>query len=502
MRKIQLLTITTALLLITGCTPGNDGSQRHRSPKIPYPASDAQVTTTSASPSLIVEQEILNCTDDPKCHTEEINEPFTGSASQYFINSIIFPDSDMMSGANVQTAPAIIFEVKDLDITTISNTMMKYEKKDLLGNTQVQTAETAISGDNGRYNVPIHSSFLGSSILLSSPHDRNILHIRICTSEGKNHDFEIVFFLSSNTVNPVTLERDPQIIESPYYKMNEDLQSFLIDSINMENTLPLPVSISGEINISNTTIGVLRETSRQQGKTFISDTSLYPYDTYNWFTTPVYNYSSASAAPTYTVKIERNGTEEEIVVSSSYNGMESVLGYSELLLEGNQKIKMNVYANLVINNSVLGNHGQQNFFEGRSLCSTLTINSSCACFYAPVNINSDSLSAMVFYNAASAALVTIQNNYYPNCGANVPNATLTQQLYIVNHPASSISLIGRIHRSDLKYTVTTWLNGYEDQDDLGTLAVTMDTLEAVKGNTNLGLVDPSLSYQGYIPGQI
>ena len=343
MREFFFVPVFISLLALSaGCSPGDDGSQKSRTLKIPYPTADVQSASTNSSPSLDVEQEVENCSDNPKCHLEEMNTPFTNTATTYRINSVIYSDTDIMSGVNVQTAPIVNFEVKGIDTSSITSTTIRYNKKDGMGNIIAQTTETAISGTEGRYSVPIHSSLFGSSILISAPYEKHTMQIKILTNQGYNYNFEIEFFISSSTINPVVIERDAQIMNSHYYKMDEDLQSFLIDSISLENTLPLSISVSGDISVNNSTVAVLKQTSRSQQKTFISSTSGYPFDIYNWFTVPGYSYGSATAIATYTVKIERNGVEEELAVSSNYNGAESILSYNDLELDGNQKIKMNI----------------------------------------------------------------------------------------------------------------------------------------------------------------
>ena len=504
MKKFYFIPLLVSLLaLLAGCSsPGQDGGQKTRTLKIAGPEAEVQKTETELSPKLLVDQTIANCEDNPKCHLETINEPYNNVGSPYRINSVIFADSDLMSGTNVQDAPAINFSTVDIDTSKIISTSITYTKKDSLGAIISQTVENQITGTDGSYNIPIHSSLMGSGILISAPYEKHILLIKIVTNSGDVSSFEIEFFLSSNTINPVIIERDPQIIDSAYYKMNEDLQSFLIDSVTLENTLPFIVSVAGEINLNNTTVAFVSESSKVQHKTFIPDTPGYPLDIYNWYTSTNTTHNISTALSTYIVKVEKNGTEEEAPITVTFNGLDAVLSISGLEITGTQKIKLNIYATLNTNSSILGDHGQETFFSGNSLCGTLSVNAKCNCFFAPTNIHDSSSTGSLFYNMAGMTMLQIKDLYYPNCGANVPNGMVTQQLSIVHYPASSVALEGRHHRTNASYAITTWLKGYENYDDFGTVSKTMDILEASKGFVDYTQVDPSLGYQGYIPGQI
>ncbi len=508
MKKNYLIPLFLSMLaLFAGCSsPGNDGSQAKRNLQIPSPSPaptvETQPTLPILNPGLLIDQEIENCTDNPKCHLETNNEAYSNDNSPYRINSVIFADSDLMTGINTQEAPIIKFSLKEIDPASVTSSTMTYIKKDSLGAVLVQTSETQITGVTGSYTVPIHSSTLGSGILISAPYEKHTLLIKLVTNSGQNHSFEIDFFLSSNTTNPVIIERDPLITDSSYYKANEDLQSFLIDAITLENTIPFTVSLNGDINLNNTTIAFLSETSATQHKTFIPETPGYHFDTYNWFTTANTTYNLSTAFATYTIKTVKDGVEEEVPATISYNGLETLLSVSGLEIAGSQKIKLNIYANVDINNSILGNHGQQTFFVGKSLCSSMSVNASCNCFFTPKNINDSSANGTWFYNIAAINLLTIQNLYYPSCGSSVPSGSLTQQISIVNYPANAVSLIGRHHKTEAKYTITTWLKGYENYDDLGTTSRTMDTLDITKGFVDYTQVNTAMGYQGYIPGQI
>lgn len=495
--KILLPLLLSILALLTSCSPMNDGSQKRRIAKISSPEQETPVIP-STTPYLVLDQEVQNCSETPKCHLENFNEPVTNNK----LNAIIYADSDIMSGNNINEAPAISFIVKELDASTITATRMQYIKKDNLGELIIQNNEIEINNNMDNYTVPIHSSVMGSGILISAPYEKHILNIKIKTSDNKNYDLSLEFFISSNTINPVLVERDTQIMNSSYYKMDGALDNFLIDSISLRNTLPFAVVVDGEIDIINETTAFLLETHKVQQKSFLPKQNGYPYDMYNWYTSTGSEYGSSTALATYIIKLEKNGTEEELPISTNYNGQESVISYSDLEIEGNQNIKINVYANYAINNNLIGNHGQMSLFEGKSICSTVTPYSRCTCFFAPPDLHDDSLTALLFYNSANPIMLNIQNLYYPNCGNNVPNGIVTQQLSIVSHPQKTISLIGRLHRTESKYTITSWLKGYKEQDGFGSTTNTMDTLEAEKGNTNAGLLDPSLSYTGYIPGII
>jgi len=473
----------------------NDGSQKRRIAKISSPEQETPLTMNT-TPYLVLSQEVINCSETPKCHLESFNEPVMNNK----LNSIIYADSDIMSGNNINEAPTISFIVKELDPSTIMTTSMKYIKKDSLGEIIIQNNDIEINNEVDNYTVPIHSSILGSGILISAPYEKHVLNIKIKTSDNKNHEFYLELFIASNTINPVLIERDAQIINSPYYKMDEVLDTFLIDSISLKNTLPFAVVVDGEINITNETSAFLLETHKVQQKSFLPKQNGYPYDMYNWYTSTASEYSSATAEPTYLIKLEKNGTEEELPISTNYNGPESILLYSDVEIEGNQNIKINVYANYTINNNLIGDHGQMSLFEGKSICSSVTPYSRCTCFFAPPDLQDDSLTALLFYNSANTIMLNIQNLYYPNCGNSVPNGLVTQQLSIVSYPQKTISLIGRLHHTDAKYTITSWLKGYKEQDGFGSTTNTMDTLESEKGNTNAGLLNPALSYMGYIPG--
>lgn len=503
MKNLYLLPLFISLLaLLSACSaPGSDGSQKKRTLKIPYPAIEEQNVLEITKPSLSVEQEIINCSDNPKCHLESINEPYSNQENQYRISSVIFADSDIMVSANIQDAPAISFSLNNIDLSSIISSTLVYTKKDSLGNVIIQTAETQISDIEGEYTVPIHSSIMGSGILISAPYEKHELLIRINTNKSETHNFKIEFFISSNTINPVTIERDIELINTTYYKMDEDLPSFLIDSVIMKNTLPFNISLNGEINLNSTTIAFLTESTKIQQKSFIPETAEYPFDIYNWSTSTNSNYNLASASPMFLVKVEKNGVEEETPTTISYNGNGTTITIEGLEITADSTIKLKIYANMDVNNSILGNHGQKNLFVGKSLCATVNSNSKCNCFFAPTNIHDSSMTALLFYNMASTTMLQIKDLFYPNCGSNVPNGFVTQQLSITSYPNSSIELVGRHHRTDTSYNITTWLKGYEDYEDLGSLSKTMDTIESTKGFYDYAQVNTALGYQGYIPGQ-
>jgi hypothetical protein len=92
--------------------------------------------------------------------------------------------------------------------------------------------------------------------------------------------------------------------------------------------------------------------------------------------------------------------------------------------------------------------------------------------------------------------------YYPNCNDPQPSFCLQKFLDVVYYPQNLLALVGRDHKTDASYTITSWLKGYEDLDELGSSTKTLDTLQTTKGYVNYASINPSLSYTGYIPGHV
>ena len=498
--KIILLTFFLSTILLQNCAMDSMSSYQQRRAASDTGATDAAIQT----PTLTVDQDVINCSNSSNCHLEEIQSS-TPSTSN--VNSLIVAESDIITGSNINLAPAIKFQINALDATSISSVSYSYTKKDALGNIVVQTGNTPIYAQEGSYLVPIHSSNLGSSILTSAPYEQHLLHIIITASDNLVYSSDIIFHLSTHITNPIVFDRDPAILNSTYYKMNEDNNTFIIDTVSIQNTLPYAVTFNGSITVKNKTIAFLSDAKKIQDKTFVPK-EYYPpyyynYDLYNWFTTSETTYKSAIATPSYLLKIHRGtNTIEEVPITIQSDNDQSVLSFNHLELQGSEQTKIDVLAQFSVNNSLLGDHNPKTFYEGLSECETINNPEKCSCFYLPIKKSfSSEILADIYYMVPNTQMMMLDTQTYPSC-SNINPSFIYESLFPVIYPEDNLALAGRDHSTNTSYTVTSWLKGYEDLDPIGTTAKTMEQIEATKGYVDYTTVDLNESYQGYVPGII
>ena len=494
--KSILLTFFLSIILLQSCAMDSTSQQRRA-------ASDTGAAVQT--PSLSVDQEILNCSNSSKCHLEEIQNLVPSTTN---VNSLIVAESDIITGSNINLAPAIKFQINGLDVNAISSVSYSYTKEDALGNIIVQTDNTPIYVQEGSYLVPIHSSNLGSGILTSAPYEQHILHIRITDSENLVYSNDIIFHLSTHINNPILLDRDPAVLNSTYYKMNEDGNTFVIDTISVQNTLPHTVTFNGSITVKNKTIAFLSDAKKIQDKIFVPK-EYYPpyyynYDLYRWYTTSATTYTTAMAAPSYLLKIHRGtNTIEEVPITVQSDNDQSVLSFNHVELQGSEQAKIDVVAQFSVNSTILGDHNPKTFYEGLSKCETLNDPEKCSCFYLPIKKSFQSeWAANIYYIIPNSQMLMLDTLTYPSCSNINESIYVYQSLFPVIYPEDNLALAGRDHATNTSYTVTCWLKGYENLDPIGTTAKTMDQIEALKGYVDYTTVDLNQSYQGYVPGII
>ena len=328
------------------------------------------------------------------------------------------------------------------------------------------------------------------------------------SSDNITYSNDIIFHLSSHITNPVLFDRDPAILNSSYYKMDIDGNTFIIDSISIQNTLPYTVTFNGSINVKNKTLAFLSDLEKVQDKIFVpkdySPPYYYNYDLYRWYTAAETLYKTATASPSYILRIHRGtGTTEEIPIIIQSNNDQSILSFDHLELQGNEQARMDVVAQFSINSSLLGDHGQKTFYEGLSECEAINDPGKCSCFYLPVKEPfASAFVANIYYMIPNTQMLSLETLTYPNCSDINQSVYVYQSLFPVIYPEDNLALAGRHHVTNTAYTVTSWLKGYEDLDPLGTTAKTMDQLETLKGYVDYTTVNLDESYQGYVPGII
>ena len=494
----KVLTLACILLWLSSCSNyGGIVSERSRRATQLGDVEPA-VTVAEQAPEIILDQEVKNCVDNPLCKLEA-SVSQTGALQ---INSLIVAEADILNTQNMNDAPTIRFTVNNIDVANISSITYKYIKKDALGNIQIQTEEKTLGANNEYYNIPIHISTLGIGIANSAPYDKHYLGINIRTASNKSYSYEITFSLLSSCENPVLMSRRNEIMDSAYYKMDQDLNDFTIDSLDVVNTLAYAVKVSGSININNSTVAILSNTHRAQQKTFVPKPSNYPWDQYEMTTSTYNTYHQSTVAPNFSILVTRNsGITEELQATINNNLGVVTLSFSDLSLQGNEQIKLDLIMHTDINNSIIGAHGEEQFFEGMTRCDNVTNTSKCSCFYYTPDLHVQDM-AMYSILACGAVMNPYSTMYYPNCGAPENSYCLQKFLDIVTYPENLLNLVGRHHRTNTSYTITSWLAGYESYDELGTSTRTMDAIEVIKGTVDYGSIDNSLSYSGYIPGSV
>jgi len=497
MRKRTFL-IPLLLIMFAACSASDFSSAPRRTQQLESssPSEPTPVNTDASVPLIILEQELKNCVDNPNCK----QEPLGAQVEDLKINSLITAKSDILSVQNIGDAPAVRFTVAGINESDVESVRYTYIKKDSLDNIIVQSEEKPVSTENGYYSIPIHITTLGSGIMTSAPYDKHILSVKIKTaSNQQTYTYDIKFILLSSCENPVTLNRSSSIMDSSYYKMDQDLNDFIVDSVELLNILPYAVTVGGSINISNSTIAILSNTKRQQTKSFLPKTGGYPWDQYVMGASTHVEYHQAVAAPTFRVFVVReSGDPEEIAVTEQLGTNSSTLSFSSLTLQGNEKIRMDIGIHVSTNNSVLGAHGQETFFDGNTICDNITTTSKCSCFYYVPDQHSQYPSIYGMFGCGGLML-PLESEYYPDCGTPPIGGCLQKFMDIVYYPQDLLALAGRDHRTDTSYTITSWLKGYENNDELGTSTKTFDTIEVTKGHVNYS---STISYAGYIPGHV
>ncbi|MFH1224118.1 MAG: hypothetical protein V1647_07255 [Pseudomonadota bacterium] len=504
MKKNFLFTMFLLAAGLVGCSAFEQESGKRIA--IQIPAEQASATEEAPPlPSLNLEQEVVNCSEGSSgCSVEEITEPFDNSGGTKFrINSlIIVSDETILTDQNTNSAPGIRFQLQNIDDRNINSLTYSYEKRDNTGNVLVQNPPQTLYRTGDFYAVALHSSTIGSGILTSAPYEKHVITVRLATSANLKYSFDIEFYVYSHASNPVLFERKNDVLDSSYYKMDVENLDPVIDVIEIQNTLPYPVTVSSDVRISNDTMAVLSDTYYQQQKTYAPKIDFYPWDSWNVHVTQNVKYHLAEAAPVFSIKVYRGENGEDIPTTSSYSNNETILSYSGLYLQGNEKIRLHVLAHMDVNTYILGSHGQKELYEGVTLCDNISPASMCNCYYFTANRHCTSqLQANILYGLymCGGFNLALRNIPYSSCG-NPVNSCITKNVDLIYYPLDTYSLAGRHHTTNITYVLTSWLTGYENYDELGTTVKTMDTLDASKGVTTPSLIDLSQSFSGYIPG--
>jgi len=495
MRK-KLLFFVLASALLFSCSAYEGGTSTRRV----QPSEDpAESTPVEAVPQIILDQEIQNCTDATNCELEALGD----DTNPLRINSLIVAEADVFNTQNINDAPTIRFTISEVEASDIESVTYIYTKKDSLENIITQSDEKPAAVNNDIYYIPLHVSNLGSGIMTSAPYEKHTLSVKIKTSpNNKIYTYDVNFALLSSYQNPVTLNRDSTVMDSSYYKMDQDLSDFIIDSVDISNTLPYAVTVAGNINVSSSTIAILSNTHRVQMETGIPHSQYYyPWTQYAMTTGTNVEYNEAVAAPIFKLLVTRgSGTPEEQPTTVAPGGTSSALSFSDLTLQGNETIKVDVYIHVEANNTILGAQGSQTFLEGQTICQNVTPTSECTCFsYIPDLHTQNSL--MYGMYGCGMLLSSMNNTFYPNCSP-PQNSCIQTLLNVVQYPQSFLELVGRDHTTNISYTITSWLKGYENLDSLGSSTKTLDTIHITKGYVDYSAINNSLSYTGYIPGHV
>lgn len=497
MRKFSVFLIILLSVVLVSCSAYEGlGAPSRRVQQLTDPVEATQVESV---PQIILDQEVQNCTDNPSCRLEALGE----NTDPLRINSLIIAEADVLNTQNINDAPTIRFSISDIESSDIESVSYTYIKKDNLENIIVQLDERPVTMNNNIYYIPIHTSDLGSGIMTSAPYDKHILSIKIRTvPDSKTYNYDINFTLLSNHQNPVTLNRSNTVMDSSYYKMDQDLSDFVIDSVDMSNALPYAVTVSGDISVSSDTIAILSNTHRIQQRSGIPRPPYYPWDQYAMTTATNVEYHKATAAPIFRLFVVKNGgTPEEIATTVTPGETFSTLSFSNLTLQGNETVRMDVSIHVDTNNSILGPQGEETFLEGQTICENVTPTSDCRCFYYVPDLHTQNQLLYTTYGCG-VLMLAMENKFYPNCDA-PPNTTCLQKfLDVVTYPQNLLALVGRDHITNASYTITTWLKGFENLDELGTSTKTLDPIHVTKGYVNYSSINNNLSYTGYIPGHV
>ena len=497
MYKSFLVFLCSALLFSCAAYDGLGSPSR----KVQALTTPEQTTTVEEkTPQIILDQELQNCTNNPSCRLEPLGE----STNPLRINSLIVAEADVLGSQNINDSPAIRFTISGVDNSDIESVSYTYLKKDSLENIVVQLDTKPVAMNDNVYSIPLNISNLGSGIMTSAPYEKHVLRTKIKTiPEGKTYTYDIEFTLLSSYQNPVTLNRNSTILDSSYYKMDQDLSDFIIDRVDLSNTLPYAVTVAGNITVSSNTTAILSNTHRVQQKAAIPHSQYYyPWDQYAMTTGTNVEYSQAVAAPIFRLFITKNnGTPQEISTTVSPGATYSTLSFSDLTLQGNETIKMDVYIHVDINNSLLGAQGQETFLEGQTICENVTPTSACGCFYYVPDQHTQN---PLIYGIAGCGIfmAMLNGKFYPNCDAPQSNSCFQKFLEVVQYPQSFLELVGRDHKTSTSYTITSWLHGYEALDELGSSTKTFDPIHVTKGYVNYSTISNSLRYTGYIPGHV
>jgi len=495
-KKIFFLILPSVLLFSCSAYDGI-GTESRRVQQLTEP--EETTPAEELVPQITLNQDVKNCTESSICRLEALGD----QSNPLRINSLIVTEADALNTQNINNAPAITFSISGVERSNIESVAYTYIKKDSLENILVQLEEKPVTTNDETYSIPIHVSNLGSGIMTSAPYDKHTLSIKIkMLPNSKTYTYNLEFSLLNSYQNPITLTRNNTIMDSSYYKMDQDLSDFIIDSIDMSNTLPYAVTISGNISVNSETKAILSNTHRVQLKTGISRPQYYPWDQYAMSTLTSIEYHQAIAEPTFKLLVTKsNGTSEEIATTITSAESYSTLSFDNLTLQGNETIRMDVYIHVDTNNSILGAQGEETFLEGQTICPNVTTTSMCKCFYyVPDQHTQNQL--MYGMLGCGIFMLAMEDKFYPNCDAPQDNACIQKFLDVVSYPKDLLELVGRDHTTNTSYTITSWLKGYENLEELGTSTKTLDPIHVTKGYVNYSSINNSLSYIGYIPGLV
>ncbi|MEI6079298.1 MAG: hypothetical protein WCQ53_01490 [bacterium] len=511
-QRTLVFTFFVSLILMHGCSddPMNSYMSR-RMPSVyntdPAPSEtvQGQEATADPVPVLVVDQNILNCSDSQNCHLESIQD---NTATQNEISSLIVADSELLTNADIAKAPAIKFQISNIQTSDISSVTYSYIKKDSLGNILIQTDHSIIYATDDTYTVPIHSNKMGSGVLTSAPYEQHVFNIKISTNDNKIYSSDITFHLSSHLSDPIVFDRRAETLELPYYKMDSSDNNYVIDSIYIRNTLPFAISLNGSIDVSNNTAAFISDTKRTQAMAQVSYEAsapyYYPYTRYDYYTEPQLGYKAAFASPILTIKVNRaENNVEELPATIQMNNNSSILSFTDLVLQGNEEIQLDLTATFTVIGSILGDHGQGSFYEGLSVCNEISEPKKCNCFYSPIKKTfGDQTAAGYYYSGTNSYMALLKLLNYPNCFNGYNSNLMAQQLALVSYPDDSLVLVGRHHMTNTSYTITSWLKGYETLEPLSVSAKTMETIDVSKGFVDYAAVDLNEGFSGYVPGDI
>lgn len=490
--------VLTVMMFLSACSSDVFKSEtKRRHPEVQAPSNDA--SGAIPVPELVLSQELRNCDQTQQgCEQQSFQ---VSNPDPYTVNSLIVSDSENFTNTNILAAPSIKFELKNIEKDLIQSVAYSYSKKDFFGNTIIQTELYNIYEEDGYYYIPIHSNRMGAGVLMSSPSENHIIRIRILFDNNRTHSQDIRFFLQTNTVNPVVISRDIEISNSSYYKMDAIESTNIIDAVILKNTLPYNVELSGDIEVNNKTLAFLNRTSRTQHHEFKEcgqPSYSSPCDYYQHTYTNAQEYQGAIGSPLYSLRILRGNSYTEIPTSASISGEQIILSFDNMELFANEEIKMELIANFNVNNSIIGDHGTVNIFTGTSYCEDPS-SMDCYCFY-----QLKQTVGYIWFVYGISFLESIRGSVYPSCNnTDHPGFPVADQNLNVNqYPEYNIALVGRKHLTNTRYSINSWLKGFDPSNNFGTLTRTMDPLESTKGFTDESALPSSMNYEGLIPGEL